>query len=287
MMGKLRTLLEFIRIEHNIFSLTFVYAGAFLSVRGIPGLEKLAWITLALVGARSGAIVLGDIADRELDALNPRTRGRHLPSGKVSLREAWAIVLVSYAVLFYSAHRLNPLAFALAPVPLLLAILYPYSKKYTAAAHLVLGLNLAFAPLGGWVGATGSLALPPLILSAAVALWVAGFDIIYACQDMEFDRKMGLHSIPAALGASKAFRASALMHAMTLLLLYAVQRMMGLGLFYLMGVSIIALLLLYEHLMVGAGRLDRVPVAFFHINALVSLAVFTFVALEVLFPVPL
>lgn len=287
MMGKLKTLLEFVRIEHNIFSLTFVYAGAFLSVRGIPGIEKLAWITLALVGARSGAIVLGDIADRELDALNPRTRDRHIPGGRVSLSEAWAIVLVSYALLFYSAHRLNPLAFALAPVPLFLAILYPYSKRYTAAAHLVLGLNLAFAPIGGWVGATGSLAMPPLVLSAAVALWVAGFDIIYACQDIDFDRRMGLHSVPAALGASKALWVSAIMHVLTLLLLYAVQRMMVLGLFYLVGVSVIALLLLYEHLIVDAARLERVPVAFFHINALVSLAIFAFAALEVLFPVPL
>lgn len=286
-MDKLRTVLEFIRIEHNIFSLTFVYTGAFLSVRGIPGLEKLAWITLALVGARSGAIVLGDIADRELDALNPRTKGRHIPSGRISIREAWAIVLASYVVLFYSAYRLNPLAFALSPIPLLLALAYPYSKRYTAMTHLVLGLNLAFAPLGGWVGATGSLALPPLVLSAAVALWVAGFDIIYACQDLEFDRRMGLHSIPAALGAPRALWVSALMHALTLLLLYAVQRIMGLGLFYLMGIAVIALLLLYEHLIVGATRLERVPVAFFHINALVSLAIFASAVLEVLFPVPL
>jgi 4-hydroxybenzoate polyprenyltransferase len=284
---RFKTLLRFIRIEHNVFSLTFVYAGALLSIQGVPPLRILFWITLALFGARSGAIVLADIVDREIDARNPRTKDRHLPSGKVSLREAKIVVVLSYLLLFFSAYQLNPLAFALSPVPLLLALAYPYSKRHTPFAHLLLGLNLAFAPIGGWVGVTGSLSLPPLLLALGVALWVGGFDILYACQDIAFDRREGLHSLPADYGIRPSLWVSAGMHLLTLLFLFSVFFLMDLGILYLLGLITIALLLAYEHILVSEGSLERIPKAFFEINALVSVVVFLSVLGEVLWPVPL
>lgn len=276
----LRTLLRFIRFEHTIFSLTFAYAGAMLAYGGIIPLEKFFWITLALFGARSAAIVLADVVDREIDAKNPRTKDRFLPSGRVSVNEAKAIIIFSYLLLFFSAYQLNFLAFALAPIPVITALAYPYSKRYTSLAHILLGTNLAFAPFGGWVAITASIELPALILAAAVTFWVAGFDIIYSCQDMEFDRAFNLHSIPAKFGVTKALLLSLLFHALTILLLLSVFVIMELGIFYLTGVAVITALLIYEHLIVKPQSLEKVPVAFFNINAAVSVSIFVFVALD-------
>lgn len=275
----LKTLLHFIRFEHTIFSLTFAYAGAMLAYGGIIPLEKFFWITLALFGARSAAIVLADLVDREIDAKNPRTKGRFLPSGRVSVGEAKTIIILSYVLLFFSAYQLNFLAFALAPIPVITALAYPYSKRYTWLAHILLGTNLAFAPFGGWVAITASIELPALILAAAVTFWVGGFDIIYSCQDIEFDRRFNLHSIPVEFGIKKALLISSLFHALTILLLLSVFFILGLGMFYLTGVAVIATLLIYEHLIV-AKSLEKVPVAFFSINAAVSVSVFVFVVLD-------
>lgn len=278
----LRTLLRFIRFEHTIFSLTFAYAGAMLAYGGIIPFWKFFWITLALFGARSAAIVLADLVDREIDAKNPRTKNRDLPSGRVSINEAKAIVVLSYVLLFVSAYQLNFLAFALAPIPVIIALAYPYSKRYTPFAHVLLGMNLAFAPFGGWVAIAASIKMPALILAVAVTFWVAGFDVIYSCQDREFDRKFNLHSIPVKLGIEKALIVSSLFHALTILLLLSVFFILELGIFYLTGVAVIALLLLYEHLIVKPQSLEKVPVAFFNINAAVSVSIFVFVALEVI-----
>lgn len=280
----IRTLLRLIRFEHTVFSLTFAYAGAMLALKGIPSSSQLFWITLALFGARSAAIVLADLVDREIDAKNPRTRDRDLPSGRVSVNEAKAVIVVSYLLLFFSAYQLNFLVFLLAPIPVVIAIAYPYSKRYTSLAHILLGLNLAFAPFGGWVAVTAHIELPALILGAAVALWVAGFDIIYSCQDIVFDRKFGLHSIPAKVGVEKGLLVSALLHVLTILLLLSLFFILELGAFYLAGVAVIAALLVYEHLIVGPRSLEKVPIAFFRVNAAVSVSIFVFVFLDVALP---
>ncbi|MDI6655312.1 MAG: UbiA-like polyprenyltransferase [Candidatus Hydrothermarchaeota archaeon] len=276
----LKTLLRFIRFEHTIFSLTFAYAGAMLAYGGIIPLEKFFWITLALFGARSAAIVLADLVDREIDAKNPRTKDRFLPSGKVSVEEARSIIIMSYLLLFFSAYQLNFLCFILSPIPVLIALAYPYSKRYTSLVHILLGMNLAFAPFGGWIAITASIELPALILAAAVTFWVAGFDVIYSCQDIKFDRKFGLHSIPARFGVKNGLLISSLLHALTILLLLSVFFILELGMFYLTGVAVIAALLIYEHLIVGSQSLEKVPVAFFNINAAVSVSIFVFVALD-------
>jgi len=276
----LKTLLQFIRFEHTIFSLTFAYAGAMLAYGGIIPLEKFFWITLALFGARSAAIVLADLVDREIDAKNPRTKDRFLPSGKVSVEEAKSIIIMSYLLLFFSAYQLNFLCFILSPIPVLIALAYPYSKRYTSLAHILLGMNLAFAPFGGWIAITASIELPALILAAAVTFWVAGFDVIYSCQDIEFDRKFGQHSIPARFGTKNGLLISSLFHALMILLLLSIFVILKLGIFYLTGIAIIAALLIYEHLIVGPQSLEKVPVAFFNINAAVSVSIFVFVALD-------
>lgn len=281
----LKMLLQLIRFEHTIFSLTFAYAGAMLAYGGIIPLEKFFWITLALFGARSAAIVLADLVDREIDAKNPRTKGRLLPSGEVSTGEAKTVIILSYILLFFSAYQLNFLAFTLAPIPVITALAYPYSKRCTSLAHVLLGTNLAFAPFGGWVAISASIELPALILAAAVTFWVAGFDIIYSYQDIEFDRKFNLHSIPAKFGVKKALLISSLFHALTILLLLSVFVILELGVFYLTGIAVITALLLYEHLIVGPQSLEKVPVAFFHINAAVSISIFVFVFLDIALPV--
>ncbi|MFH1774725.1 MAG: UbiA-like polyprenyltransferase [Methanobacteriota archaeon] len=277
----LKTLLQFIRFEHAVFSLTFAYAGAMLAYGGIIPLEKFFWITLALFGARSAAIVLADLVDRETDAKNPRTKDRFLPGGKVSVKEARGIIIMSYLLLFFSAYQLNFLCFILSPIPVLIALAYPYSKRYTSLAHILLGTNLAFAPFGGWIAITASIEMPALILAVAVTFWVAGFDVIYSCQDIKFDRKFGLHSIPARFGVKNGLLISSLLHALTILLLLSVFFILELGMFYLTGVAVIAALLIYEHLIVGPQSLEKVPVAFFNINAAVSVSIFVFVFLDV------
>ncbi len=281
----LKTLLQLIRFEHTIFSLTFAYAGAMLAYGGIIPLEKFFWITLALFGARSAAIVLADLVDREIDAKNPRTKDRLLPGGRVRVGEAKTVIILSYILLFFSAYQLNFLAFTLAPIPVITAFAYPYSKRYTSLAHILLGMNLAFAPFGGWVAITASIELPALILAAAVTFWVAGFDIIYSCQDIGFDRKFGPHSIPARFGTKNSLTISSTCHAITILLLLSVFFILKLGIFYLIGVGVISLLLIYEHLIVSPEKLEKVPVAFFNVNAAVSVSIFVFVFLDVVLPV--
>jgi 4-hydroxybenzoate polyprenyltransferase len=282
---KFKHLLEFIRIEHTVFSLTFAYAGAFLAFGGFPPFDKLFWITLALFGARSAAIVLSDLVDKDIDAENPRTKNRHLPSGRVTVGEAKTIIAISYFLLFISAYKLNLLCFLLAPFPVVVAILYPYSKRFTSLAHIILGLNLAFAPFGGWIAITASIDLPALILALAVTLWVAGFDTIYACQDIEFDKRFNLHSIPVTFGIKKGLLISLLFHVLMIFLLLGVFFILKLGVFYLIGVAVIAALLTYEHVIVNPKKLDKVPVAFFNVNASVSVAIFVFVLLDVLVPI--
>ena len=267
MMGKLRDYADFVKIEHTLFALPFAYLGAFIAQRGWFGLKLFILIALAFTGMRTLAMTLNRIIDREIDALNPRTANRHLPSGRMSLREAYAILLIALIVYEASSYLINETAFKLSPIPIIVAYIYPYLKRFTCLCHYVLGLNLAFAPLGGWVAVTNSIFFDRIILllSLAVIFWVAGFDIIYALQDLEFDRKYGLHSIGAHFGKNFALRLSALNHAIFfVLVLFSAVMWSRIA---VVGVIVIGLLLLYEHLAVRRGDIDT---AFFKVNAIIS-----------------
>jgi 4-hydroxybenzoate polyprenyltransferase len=281
MLRKLRIILEMIKIEHTLFAMPFLYSGAILAAQGLPDAWTLFWITLGLFSARTAAMCLNRLIDREIDAKNPRTADRALPQGLVSPREVWAIVAISLALLLLAAVMLNPLCVKLYPLAVAIIWGYPYMKRYTWLSHLVLGSALAIAPFGAWVAVRASIDLPALLLAAAVIFWVAGFDIIYATQDVEFDRREGLYSIPARFGIANALKISTLFHGATLLFLLLLYFFSPLGRIYLFGLVIMSALLAYEHAIVKPENLKRVGVAFFNINVLFSICLFTFITLDV------
>ncbi len=270
-----------IRFSHSVFALPFALAATALAARpqGV-GARQVAWIVVAMVAARSAAMGFNRLADRALDARNPRTAGRELPRGVLSAREARLFVAASAAVFVLAAGMLNPLCLALSPVALAIVLGYSYTKRFTAASHLVLGLSLALGPLGAWVAIRGRVEAAPLALAGAVVLWVAGFDTIYACQDVEFDRGASLRSLPALVGVPAALVAARLMHAGAVLLLAAVYALAPLGPVYLAGVAAVGALLAWEHTLVRASDLSRVMQAF-NLNGWVSVVYLAFTALAV------
>lgn len=266
-----RTTLEMIKIEHTLFALPFAFLGAVLAARGIPAWRELLWITLAMVGARSTAMAFNRIADREIDARNPRTKMRAIPAGTLSVSFAWVFTIVSAILFFFAAAMLNRLTLTLAPVALANLLLYSYTKRFTSLSHIVLGWCLAIAPTGAWISVRGHLdSLVPLLLSLIVLLWTAGFDVLYACQDYEFDRAAGLHSIPARIGVGRALWVSRLLHAGAFAALVALFWMTHLGALALLGVVATGALLVYQHTLVRADDLGRLNAAFFTTNAFVS-----------------
>ncbi len=271
---RLRTYLEMIRFSHTVFALPFALTGAVLAAHGVPAGEKLLWILVAMVGARSGAMGVNRLADRRLDALNPRTRDRALPQGKISPGAAFAFVVLSFGVLLVAAWMLNPLCFALAPLAIAIVAGYSYTKRFTTLSHLILGLSLGIAPVGAWIAVRGAFALPPLILALAVMFWVAGFDVLYALMDIEFDRRMGLFSIPAKLGVEGGLWVARTFHALTLGCFALLVPLLGLGPVYAAGVVLAALLLLYEHLLLRRHGLAKLDVAFFNVNGILSVGIF-------------
>ncbi len=279
-MKTLLLLLEMIKFEHTVFALPFAFLGAFLAARGFPGWEISFWIILAMIGARSAAMAFNRLVDRTHDSLNPRTASRALPLGLVSPKAAGLFVVISAALFLLASWMLNPLALVLSPLALGTVLFYSYAKRFTSLSHLALGLCLAVAPMGGWVAVRGRLDPEPLIIAAAVLLWVAGFDIIYACQDVAVDRRLGLYSIPRKLGVEKSLRLSGLFHvAMVALLSYCLL------LFELTWVSWIGLILVtgtlvYEHRLVSPQDLSRVNLAFFTLNGVISVVLFVFVGLD-------
>jgi len=279
---KIGIVLEMIKFEHTVFALPFALTSALVAARGLPDWRTLGWILVAMVGARSAAMAFNRIADMRLDAMNPRTADRALPRGLVSVSVAWAIVAVSAGMLVAAAYMLNPLAFALSPVALLAVTTYSYSKRFTSLSHVWLGLCLGIAPVGAWIAVKGTIAWPPLVLSAAVMLWTAGFDIIYSLQDLDFDRRIGLASLPARIGAGRALAVSRLFHFAAVGLLISFGAMCGLGVLYYTGVALAAACLFYEQSIVSADDISRVNTAFFTANGFVSLAVFVFVAADVM-----
>jgi 4-hydroxybenzoate polyprenyltransferase len=273
--NNLRTTLSMIKIEHTLFALPFAFLGAVLAANGWPTARQIVWITLAMVGARSCAMAFNRIVDREFDAQNPRTRMRELPTGRVSLRFARAFTIASAALFLLAAAMLNRLTLLLAPLALASVLFYSYTKRFTSLSHLVLGWCLSIAPTGAWIAVRGALdSRVPLLLSLIVLLWTAGFDILYACQDYDFDRRAGLFSIPARLGIARALWIARALHGgafAALLALYAATR---LGALALVGVIATGALLVYQHRLVRADDLSRLNTAFFTTNAFVSVILF-------------
>lgn len=267
--------LEMIKIEHTLFALPFAFLGAVLAANGLPTLHQLVWITLAMVGARSTAMAFNRIADREYDALNPRTATRALPAGLLSVSFVWAFTIVSAVLFFVAAAMLNRLALILAPVALASIVLYSYSKRWTLLSHVVLGWCLSIAPTGAWIAVRGALDSPiPLLLSLVVLLWTAGFDVLYACQDYEFDSKTGLHSIPRRLGIANSLLIARLFHLGAFLALLTLYWITQLGVVALIGVLATGGLLIYQHRLVRADDLSKLNAAFFTTNAFVSVILF-------------
>jgi 4-hydroxybenzoate polyprenyltransferase len=271
----IRTTLEMIKIEHTLFALPFAFLGAVLAANGLPSLKQLIWITAAMVGARSTAMAFNRIADREYDARNPRTSSRALPAGLLSVGFVWLFTAVSATLFFVSAAMLNRLTLLLAPVALASVLLYSFTKRWTLLSHMVLGWCLSIAPTGAWIAVRGSLDSPvPLLLSLVVMLWTAGFDILYACQDYEFDAQAGLHSIPRRFGIERALLIARLLHVAAFAALLVLYWRTQLGIFALTGVIATAVLLFHQHRLVRADDLSKLNAAFFTTNAFVSVILF-------------
>ncbi|MGH9875357.1 MAG: UbiA-like polyprenyltransferase [Pyrinomonadaceae bacterium] len=275
LLRNVRTTLEMIKIEHTLFALPFAFLGAVLAANGLPSGKQLVWITAAMVGARSTAMAFNRIADREYDARNPRTSNRALPAGLLSVSFVWAFTLVSASLFFLAAAMLNRLTLWLAPVALASVVLYSFSKRWTLISHLLLGWCLSIAPTGAWIAVRGALDSPvPLLLSLVVMLWTAGFDVLYACQDYDFDVAAGLHSIPRQFGIARALLIARLLHIGAFAALVALYWITHLGIFALIGVVATAGLLVYQHRLVRADDLSRLNAAFFTTNAFVSVILF-------------
>jgi 4-hydroxybenzoate polyprenyltransferase len=283
---RLRLTLEMIKFEHSVFALPFALTGALLAWRdaGFPraGLwTKLFWIVVAMVSARSVAMAFNRVLDADVDALNPRTKSRHLPAGLLSRGFAWGFISFWSLVFAFAASQLNPLCLLLAPVALSIVMFYSFTKRFTSMSHLVLGFSLGIAPAAAWIAMRGSLDLRILWLTAAVTLWTAGFDIIYSCQDFEFDHEAGLFSLPRRLGIAGALWVSRSLHVGMLLSLLALGASFGLGTFAWIGVAAVGGLLLWEHRLVRAGDLSRIDAAFFTMNGYVSVIFFVFWAFDI------
>jgi 4-hydroxybenzoate polyprenyltransferase len=278
----LRTTLEMIKWEHSVFALPFALCGAMLAAGGFPSLHQLVWIVVAMVAARSAAMAFNRLADASIDAANPRTRTRALPAGTLSPAFVTTFVVISSAVFIVAASQLNRLALWLSPAALAVLLLYSYTKRVTRWSHLVLGFALGIAPAAAWIAVRGSLDPRILLLTAAVTFWVGGFDVLYACQDFDFDRQAGLHSIPRYLGIAASLRIARAFHLLMVGLLVALVAVFGLGKLAACGVLAVILLLLYEHSLVKPNDLSKLNAAFFTMNGVVSVLFFLFVAADLL-----
>ena len=263
-----------IKFEHSVFALPFALTGAVLAVRGLPSAWQVIWLIVAMVGARSAAMTFNRIADLRFDAANPRTRARALPAGHLSLGFAAGFTVIACGLFVLAAWELNPLAFKLSPVVIALLLGYSYTKRFTVLSHIALGACLGLSPLATAIALRGRVETGIVLLGVAVMFWVAGFDLIYACQDVDFDRREGLFSIPARFGIPAALWLSGAMHVLVLALLATVARMEHLGWFAFAGLALVAVLLAYEHGLVRPSDLSRLNAAFFNINGYVSVLFF-------------
>ncbi len=285
LLDKTKTLLEMIKFSHTIFAFPFALMGvvlASLASGRAPGVGQIFWICVAMVGARSGAMGLNRIIDARIDKDNPRTAERPIPAGKISLVEAWLFVGGSFAVLLLAAWMLNPLCFYLAPVAFSFFVLYAYCKRFTALAHVVLGICLAAAPIGAWIALRGDIGWQVIVLGMAVLFWVSGFDIFYSLQDVEFDREKGLHSIPSKLGIERSLLLVRAFHGMMVFLLLLLLFGTGLGWIYFLGVVTVSGMLIYEHRLVKPDDLSKLDAAFFNMNGYISVTIFAFTLIDAL-----
>jgi 4-hydroxybenzoate polyprenyltransferase len=278
----IKTTLEMIKWEHSIFALPFALCGAMLAAGGMPAWTQLVWIIVCMVAARSAAMAFNRLADARIDAANPRTAMRAIPAGVLSQRFVGLFVAVSCLVFVLGASRLNRLTLYLSPVALAVVLLYSYTKRFTRLSHVVLGFALGIAPAAAWIAVRGSLDVRILLLTAAVTFWVGGFDVIYACQDIDFDRQNSLNSVPQAYGVSRALMLARALHLLMLGLLVTLVPVFGLGKIAFAGVAAVALLLLYEHSLVSARDLSKLNAAFFTMNGVIAVVFFAFVAADLL-----
>jgi 4-hydroxybenzoate polyprenyltransferase len=272
---KLKTTLEMIKFEHTLFALPFAFLGAVLAADGLPNWRQILWITVAMFGARSAAMTFNRIIDRKFDAENPRTANRELPSGKLSVSFAWAFFIVSVVLFEIAAYSLNWLTFVLSPVALISVLGYSYAKRFTSFAHLILGWSLAISPTAAWIAVRGAIDDEiPLLLSLLVMMWTAGFDVLYACQDYEFDKNAGLRSIPARFGIKNSLKIARLFHVQAFIILVILYFATGLGWLALAGVVAVGALMIYQHTLVKPNDLSKMNAAFFTTNAFVSVILF-------------
>ena len=277
-----RRLASLVRIEHTVFALPFAYVGAFLGADGWPGLANVIWVTLAMVGARTLAMAVNRLVDAELDARNPRTAGRELPSGALTRTQVLALCGLALGLFLVSVWQLDPIVRYLWPIPVAMFVVYPYLKRLTWLCHFWLGACLALAPLGAWLGVAGTAPWEAWAIAAAVLLWVAGFDLFYSLFDLEHDLREGLHSWAVRFGERGVFAAARVLHGGTVALLALAGAGLEVGVWYWLGVVVTAALLAYEHSLVRPGDLRRLDAAFFTVNGIISVVFFLFVALDVL-----
>jgi len=283
-MRKLKIFLEMIKFEHTLFALPFAYMGAVLGsvyvFDRLPTWSEIGWITLAMIGARTAAMGLNRIIDRAIDARNPRTENRAIPAGLLSSLEVWLFIVISFVLLFVATSNLDPLSMKLLPIAVIFLVGYSYTKRFTWACHIILGLTIGLAPLGAWVAVTGQIDITVMVFYLAVALWTAGFDVLYACQDMEFDQKEGLHSIPARFGIVRALWIARVFHLLTATGLLSLIWLADLSWFYIIGMIIAYIILIYEHRLVSPNDLTRLNTAFFTMNGVLSVVLFTFTIID-------
>ena len=271
-----------IKFAHTIFALPFALTGALLAAGGLPTIRQTLWIVMAMVGARTAAMSMNRLIDAGIDARNPRTAVRAIPAGLIGRGLTLFFIIGAVALMLFSAQMLGPLCLKLSPIALFFLVLYSYCKRFTALAHVVLGICLAAAPIGAWVAIRGTIDPPALLLGGVVLFWVAGFDILYALQDLEFDRSAGLHSIPVLLGVSGSLWAARFFHVTMIGLLFSLYDLMHLGTFFLAGILAAVAMLLYEHWLLRDGNLDKLDAAFFNMNGYISVAIVLFTAADVL-----
>lgn len=272
--------LRMIKFPHSVFALPFAFTGAIMAAEGIPPLGKIFWITLAMVGARSGAMGLNRIIDRKIDQANPRTSNRELPQGAIMVSEAVLFTMLSFAVFVFAAYMLNPLCLKLSPIAIVVLFIYSYTKRFTWATHFVLGLALSAAPLGAWIAVRGTFDLKILTIAVAIIFWLAGFDTLYALQDIEFDKSYDLYSIPKRFGVRKALFLARIFHLITFSLLLFTGIVFRLGIFYWLGMMVVAGMFIYEHSLVKEDDLNKLDIAFFNMNGYISITVFVFTFLD-------
>jgi len=281
--NKIGTYLEMIKFQHSIFALPFAYLGAFLAEIRVPDFLTLLWITLAMVGARSFAMAMNRLIDREIDRRNPRTAERALPKGLLPIPSVIVFSLISLTVFLIAVYNLAPVCRYLWPFVVIPFVIYPYTKRFTWLSHFILGLCLGLAPVGAWIAVTNSVSIEPFLLGAAVLCWVAGFDIFYAIQDMNFDQKYRLYSIPANFGIRTSLVLTKLLHFTAISFLVWTGIRLDLGIFYFIGVFIAGVLLAYENSIIKPNDLSKLNMAFFTMNGVISVLMFCFVAMEVIF----